>query len=316
MLTKSLLAVSTWVAISAMSVTAFAAEADSCKQVRMADPGWTDITATNAVAEVLLGALGYEQHVDRIAVPVTYQGLTKGQTDVFLGNWMPAQQAMVEPKIKEGSIELLRTNLENVKFTLAVPSYVADAGVKSFADLAKFADKFDHKIYGIESGAPANQNIERMLKAKEFGLDGWTLVASSEQGMLTQVTRKTRHKEWIVFLGWEPHLMNTKFKITYLAGGDAYFGANYGAASVNTVMRKGYEAQCPNVGRLFRQLAFNVDLENQIITDVLENKVDAKKSAMRHLKDRPALLDAWLAGVQTRDGADGLPAVKRVLGIN
>ena len=29
-----------------------------------------------------------------------------------------------------------------------------------------------------------------------------------------------RGKEPIVFLGWEPHPMNTKFKMAYLTGGD------------------------------------------------------------------------------------------------
>ena len=129
-----------------------AAEPESCRVVRMADPGWTDITATNAFAGVVLTALGYEQKVAALSVPITYVGVKKDQVDVFLGNWMPAQKALVEPLVKEGSLEVVRVNLPGAKFTLAVPGYVADAGVKTFADLAKFADKFDKKIYGIESG--------------------------------------------------------------------------------------------------------------------------------------------------------------------
>ncbi len=38
-----------------------------------------------------------------------------------------------------------------------------------------------------------------------------------------------RDKKWIVFLAWEPHLMNTKFHLTYLDGGDKYFGPNFAA---------------------------------------------------------------------------------------
>ncbi|NKI70143.1 choline ABC transporter substrate-binding protein [Collimonas pratensis] len=298
------------------SQSAFAAEAEACKLVRMADPGWSDIGATNAAAGIVLAALGYEQRVAHLSVPITFIGLKKGQIDIFLGNWMPAQKPLMEAQLKDGAFDIMHANLVNAKFTLAVPSYVAAAGVKSFKDLARFADKFDSKIYGIETGAPANQNIKTMLDAKSYGLAGWKLVESSEQSMLSQVARKVAAKEWIVFLAWEPHLMNSSFQLTYLDGGDAYFGPNYGGASVNTLARKSYRAQCPNVGRLFSQLEFSVDMENKIINDVLAQKVDAKTAAARQLKLHPELLQAWLNGVKTRGGEDGLPAVKQVLGLN
>ncbi|MFD1972511.1 choline ABC transporter substrate-binding protein [Trinickia caryophylli] len=302
-----------WAVVAMTPVMAKAAEPQSCSEVRMAAPGWTDIDATNAVAGVVLKALGYRQNVANLSVPITYEGLKKGQVDVFLGNWMPAQAPLVKPFIDSHAIDLLHANLTNAKFTLAVPDYVAAAGVHSFADLAKYGDKFDDKIYGIEPGAPANQNISRMIGDKAFGLGSWTLVASSETGMLTQVERAIRDKRWIVFLAWEPHLMNTKFHLAYLAGGDAYFGPDYGGATVNTVARAGFAAQCTNVARLFKQMTFNVDLENRIIASVLQNKVDVHAAARDALKANPALLGAWLDGVTTASGANGLNAVNAAL---
>jgi glycine betaine/proline transport system substrate-binding protein len=298
------------------SVTAHAADPQSCTQVRMADPGWSDIDATNAVTGLLLKGLGYQQNVSNLSVPITYQGLKKGQIDVFLGNWMPAQGPLVKPFVEEHSIDVLHANLTNAKFTLAVPDYVAAAGVHSFADLVKHADQFDGKIYGIEPGAPANQNIKKMIADKAFGLGDWKVVESSETGMLTQVERAVRDKKWIVFLAWEPHLMNTKFHLNYLSGGDAYFGPNYGGATVNTVTRAGFADQCTNLARLFQQMTFNVDLENQIITNVLQNKVDLKTAALHALQANPEMLTTWLKGVTTAAGADGLQAVHASLGIH
>ena len=301
-------------AAAAVLVPAHAAEPQTCTEVRMADPGWTDIDATNAMAGVVLKALGYRQSVANLSVPITYQGLKKGQIDVFLGNWMPAQAPLVKPFVDERSIDVVHANLSDAKFTLAVPDYVAAAGVHSFADLAKYAERFDDKIYGIEPGAPANQNIKKMLADKAFGLGNWSLVESSETGMLTQVQRAVRDKKWIVFLAWEPHLMNTKFHLTYLSGGDAYFGPNYGGATVNTVTRAGFSAQCANLAKLFRQMTFDVDIENRIIADVLRDKVNIDTAAQRALQDHPALLTNWLAGVTTATGGDGLQAVKASLG--
>lgn len=133
---------------------AHAADAQTCRDVKMAAPGWTDIDATNAMAGVVLKALGYRQDVANLSVPITYQGLKKGQVDVFLGNWMPAQAPLVKPFVDEKAIDVLHANLSGAKFTLAVPDYVAAAGVHTFADLAAHADQFGGKIYGIEPGAP------------------------------------------------------------------------------------------------------------------------------------------------------------------
>ena len=292
---------------------ASAADPQTCGDVKMAAPGWTDIDATNAMAGVVLKALGYRQDVANLSVPITYQGLKKGQVDVFLGNWMPAQAPLVKPFVDEKSIDVLHANLSGAKFTLAVPDYVAAAGVHTFADLARFADRFGGKIYGIEPGAPANQNIKRMLSDHALGAANWSLVESSETGMLTQVERAVRDKRWIVFLAWEPHLMNTKFHLTYLSGGDAYFGPNYGGATVNTVTRAGFAGQCTNLARLFRQMTFSVDVENRMIADMLDHKTSPALAAQRALKAEPALVAGWLDGVTTATGAPGLPAVRAAL---
>ena len=301
--------------IALVAAPALAADPQSCQAVRMSDPGWTDITSTNGVAGVLLKALGYRQDVNTLAVPITYQSLSGGKLDVFLGNWMPAQTRFVDPLLQAGGVELLRHNLTEAKFTLAVPGYVAEAGVHSFADLAAHADQFGRKIYGIEPGAPANQNILKMIEAKDFGLGGWKLVESSEQGMLSEVSRDVARKQWVVFLAWEPHPMNTMFPITYLDAGDKYFGANYGDTTVNTLARKGYAADCPNVARLFKQLSFTVTMENQMMAEISDKKNSGSAAATAYLKAHPDLLGPWLDGVTTLDGKPGLAAVQAALGV-
>jgi glycine betaine/proline transport system substrate-binding protein len=63
-------------------------------------------------------------------------------------------------------------------------------GCAYFADLNKFADKFDKKIYGIGSGAPANASLQEIIKKNDFDLGQWKLVESSEQAMLAEVSRR------------------------------------------------------------------------------------------------------------------------------
>ncbi|MCK0207606.1 choline ABC transporter substrate-binding protein [Starkeya koreensis] len=292
-----------------------AADAPACQTVRMSDPGWTDITSTNAIAGVLLDGLGYKQDVKTLSVPIGYESMKNGNLDVFLGNWMPAQQKFIDALNEAKAVEVLGTNLEGAKFTLAVPNYVAEAGVKDFKDLAANADKFDSQIYGIEPGAPANQNIQKMVDANDFGLKGWKVVESGEQAMLAQVKRAQNGKGWIVFLAWAPHPMNETFKITYLSGGDAYFGANYGGADVRTLARAGWPAQCPNAARLFKNLKFELATENAMMGMILDEGLEPKAAAKAWLKANPQALGPWLEGVTTLDGKPGLPAVKASLGL-
>lgn len=290
------------------------ADGDSCKTIHMSDPGWTDITSTNGVTGVLLTALGYEPDIKTLSVPIGYQAMKTGEVDVFLGNWMPAQKAFVDDLNKAKAIEVVNRNLEGAKFTLAVPTYVADKGIKGFADLQKHADDFDHKIYGIEPGAPANANIQKMIDANDFGLKGWELVESSEQAMLSQVERASKDKQPIVFLAWAPHPMNERFKIAYLSGGDAYFGANYGGAEVYTLARTGWPAKCPNAAKLFHNLTFDIGMENALMGSILGGQ-SAQDAATAWLKAHPDALTPWLTGVTTIDGKPGIDAVKAAIGL-
>lgn len=303
------------VALAALSGSAYAKEAASCKTVRFSDVGWTDITATTAATSEVLKGLGYTAKTEVLSVPVTYTSMKNKKIDVFLGNWMPTMEADRKPYLDKKQIEVVGANLEGAKYTLAVPAYTYDAGVKSFADIAKFKDQLAGKIYGIEPGNDGNRLILDMIKDNKFDLKGFEVVESSEQGMLAEVERATKKNEHIVFLGWEPHPMNSKFQMKYLDGGDDVFGPNYGGATVYTNTRAGYSKDCPNVGKLLSNLTFTLKMENEIMGAILFDKQEADKAAAAWLKANPAVLDKWLDGVTTIDGKPGLPAVKAAMGL-
>ncbi|MCJ8144770.1 choline ABC transporter substrate-binding protein [Ancylobacter sp. A5.8] len=292
-----------------------AAEPASCKAVKFADVGWTDITATTALASSLLEALGYTPKTQVLSVPVTYKSMQTKDIDVFLGNWMPTMEADLKPYREDKSVEVLSANLEGAKYTLAVPAYLYDEGLKSFADIAKFKDKLGGKIYGIEPGNDGNRLILDMIKDDKFGLKGFDLVESSEQGMLAQVERASKRKEAVVFLGWEPHPMNAKFAMKYLEGGDDVFGPNYGGATVFTNTRAGYTTECPNVGRFIKNLKFTLGTENVVMGYILLDGMEPSKAADKWLKANPAVWEAWLDGVTTINGQPAVPAVKKALGL-
>ncbi|MBR0554648.1 choline ABC transporter substrate-binding protein [Ciceribacter sp. L1K23] len=309
----SLAALASTLMLSAAPV--WAAEAESCSTVRFSDVGWTDITATTATASVILKALGYEPTTTVLSVPVTYSSLKNKDIDVFLGNWMPTMEADIAPYREEKSVETFGPNLEGAKYTLATNAKGAELGIKDFADIAKHADALEGKIYGIEPGNDGNRLIIDMIDGNKFELGSFEVVESSEQGMLAQVARAEQDGTPIVFLGWEPHPMNANFKLTYLSGGDDVFGPDFGGATIYTNTRAGYTTECPNVGKFVTNLKFSLAMENEIMGKILNDGEDAEAAATEWLKANPSAVEPWLAGVTTKDGAEGLAAVKSALGL-
>ena len=300
----------------ALVASAGTAMADgTCDEIVFSDVGWTDITATTAATTVVLEALGYDTDIKVLSVPVTYTSMAKGDIDVFLGNWMPTMEADIAPYREAGTVDIVRTNLEGAKYTLAVNKAAADLGIADFADIAKHAEALDGKIYGIEPGNDGNRLIQSMIDGNAFDLEGFEVVESSEQGMLAQVARADKKGEPVVFLGWEPHPMNANFDMGYLTGGDDFFGPNLGGAQVMTNTRKGYVEECQNVGKLLQNLEFSLAMENEIMGAILNDGEDPADAASAWLKANPDAFMAWLDGVTTVDGGDSVAAVKGALGL-
>lgn len=304
---------STLLASAVTFALAGSAFAEGCDKIVFSDVGWTDITATTAATTVVLEALGYETETKVLSVPVTYAGLAGGDIDVFLGNWMPTMEGDIAKYRDEGSVDTVRTNLEGAKYTLATNAAGAALGISDFANIKDQKDALGGKIYGIEPGNDGNRLIIDMIASGPFGLDGFEIVESSEQGMLAAVAKADKAGEPIVFLGWEPHPMNANFKMTYLTGGDDYFGPNLGGAIVATNTRAGYVAECPNTGKFLQNLAFTLPMENEIMGAILDNGDDPKEAAKAWLAANPGTWEAWLDGVATKDGGDAKAAVSAAL---
>lgn len=295
--------------------TAHANEPESCRAITFSDVGWTDISATTGTAAVILEALGYQPDVQVLSVPVTYASLSNGDVDVFLGNWMPTMEADIASYREDGSVETLVTNLTGAKYTLAVPKYTFEAGLKTFQDIANFHEQLGGKIYGIESGNDGNRLILSMIEDNKYDLGNFELVESSEPGMLSAVMRAARSQEHVVFLGWAPHPMNSNIEMEYLDGGDDVFGPDFGGATVHTNVRKGYAQECTNVGRFLTNLVFSLEMEGDVIGAILNDGKEPNVAATEWLKANPDALGPWLEGVTTFDGHDGLAAVKTALGL-
>ena len=107
--------------------------------------------------------------------------------------------------------------------------------------------------------------------------------------------------------------MNTQFQLTYLAGGDEIFGPDLGGAHVDTNVRQGYVAACPNVGKFLQNLEFTLPMENEVMGLILNDGDQPMDAAKKWLTANPDAAKPWLAGVVTVDGGDAAAALSAAL---
>lgn len=283
--------------------------------VKFVSVSWTGVTAKTELGVAALNSLGYDASNTMVSVPIAYKALETGDGDIFLGYWYPSMTNIAEKYFEKKTVVNFVANMPGAKYTLAVPTYVAEGGLKDFSDIAKFKDKLEGKIYGIEEGNDGNMVIQSMIDQDMFGLKGFKLIPSSEAGMLSQVKSYKRGENWIVFLGWAPHFMNELIDMTYLTGSTAEtFGENDGTAIVYTNIRVGFDKEQPEVAAFLKNFKFPIPMMNQIMTMLdKDHNLTTHDAAMIWIKDHPEVYTPWFKGIKTTDGKDGLKAFENYL---
>jgi glycine betaine/proline transport system substrate-binding protein len=189
----------------------------------------------------------HARRITVLSVPVTFASIKNKDIDVFLGNWMPAQEADRKPYDRRRLGRRRRSNLTGAKYTLAVPAYTYDAGLKDFNDISASRPQLNNSIYGIE---PGNDGNRLCLACSSRHLRPGRLQAGRVEraGHAGAGRARLPRQKPIVFLAWEPHPMNMRFDLKLPLRRRCGVRAELRRATIYTVTRKGYSAECPNVG--------------------------------------------------------------------
>ncbi|SDC75349.1 MULTISPECIES: ABC transporter substrate-binding protein [unclassified Candidatus Frackibacter] len=278
------------------------------KEVTFGHVNWPGVTVKTEVAKQVLEALGYKVNKKALTQTVLFEGMKNDEIDAFLGNWMPTMKVNFKPYNEEGVIENVTVNLEKALYQTAVPKYVWEAGVKSMADLNKYADKFDHKIIGIEPGNDGNQIIQNAIENNNYNLKDWKLVSGSTAAMLSAVGRATKTKEWIAFNGWKPHWMNVKYDIKYLDDPEGIWGGN---DKVYTAARPELKKEMPNFYKFLEQFKVNAQIQSKWILEYQKKGRPAEEVAQEWIKNNIDLVKKWVSGIKTVDEKDAVEVIEQ-----
>lgn len=273
-------------------------------------PAWPGITVKTAIAEQLLNPLGYETSIQEIGLQVIYQGIESGDIDAFLGAWLPAQREMFNPRKESGVLIDVANNVDGAQMTLAVPEYLYESGIQSFADLDEHRDQFNGQIHGFGAGSAASEILHDAIDNDIWGLGDWRLVDTSEVGMLSAARDAISREEAIVWVGWTPHWMNLELPMRYLDDPENLFGENNGESDVLTLLRSDYANAHPNVVTFFEQFTFTAEEQSWMIQAFGQEEQDLANVAEQWVTDHPERIEAMLDDVTTTDGDPAWPVIE------
>lgn len=311
---RSTLLLTTLALIGILPLTTQAAQ-DASDELRLVVPPWPGVTVKSEIFAQLIEPLGYTANQQELSSTVGYNTLQKNDSDAFLAGWLPAQQESYDAAMAAGAIVDLGNNVEGARMGFAVPGYVADAGITSAEQLAdaQIAERFDHRIYSIESGSTVTDMIENAIETDTYSLGNWDSKSSSTPGMLSEVATAVNEKRWILFYGWTPHWMVPEYDVHILDDPAGVYGDNNGRSDVKTIVAKGYAESNPNMARLLDQFTFSADEQSEFISAFSLEERDLEAVASEWIANHPERIASFLEGVTTRDGENAQAALDATL---
>lgn len=277
--------------------------------IRFGVPPWPGVTVKTEIVCQILESMGYETQQYEVGPPIIYKGLTSGDMDAYLAAWIPLQNEMYLPLKDKNAIDTVAVNLDEAGTGMCVDKAAWDGGVKSIADLDKFADKFDKTIFGIEVGSGMQVTTEQMIKNDVAGLGDWEQSSTTTPIMLTSAQDRIRQGKWVVFHGWRPHWMNIKIDMKFLEGVP---GAEklVSESVIYTLTSNDFKERFPEAYAFLKQFYVKGMTQSKWIYSFGYEEKKPEDVAHTWIAANLDTVSGWLKGVKTVDGKSAIDAVR------
>ncbi|CAI8876125.1 glycine betaine/proline transport system substrate-binding protein [Pseudomonas jessenii] len=236
-----------WLAGLAMASCSLISQAEEPAPIRIGWVNWSDTEIAVKLADTALRD-HLKQPVKLVLadIGIQFQALANGNIDLIPMVWLPSTHKSFYDKYKD-KLEDLGVLYEG-RIGMAVPTSIPTSEIASVEDLNKpdVREKLGGKILTSEVGNGQYKLTEKAIK--EYKLDGYKMVASSESGMLSELDRNLKRDKWSLINAWSPHWMFSKWSLRYLDDPKQIFG---GAEQIHAVARKGFSAEHPDVALFF-----------------------------------------------------------------
>lgn len=245
---------------------------------------WTSTEAPTQIAKQILEEAGYNVKISLLSQPLIFKGLQSKEVDFFMDAWLPYTEADLWDKYKDDLIKVA-TSYEDVPLGWVVPSYVE---ANSIQDIKGNAANFGGEVYTISPGAGIVSISRKVIK--EYNLDGYELVPSSESAMVSVLDEKIKNKEPVIITGWRPHSIFEKYDLKFLEEPKK----NFKSDNVYVLSYKGIKEAHPEAYEILSNWSIKVSELEKIIFDYENNDVSFEESATQWIEDHRDQVDKML----------------------
>lgn len=154
----------------------------------------------------------------------------------------------------------------------------------------------DYKITGIDPGAGIMEATDKAIE--EYGLEDWTLIASSSAAMTASLKKAYDKEKPIIITGWTPHWMFSKFDLKYLDDPKNVYG---GEEEIHTIGRKGLQKDHPEAYKVLSQFQWTEEDMGEIMV-AIEDGDKPEKAAEDWVKNNKEKVSQWTEGASSVKG--------------
>lgn len=259
--------------------------------VRIGWSGWPDAEFVTRLAErVLVDEMGQSVELVQTDIAPQYQGLVLGDIDVMLMAWLPDTHADYLERVG-GSVTDLGVLYDHARLGWAVPEYVPADQLATIDDLAdeQVRERLGGVITGIDPGAGLTRLSQQALEA--YGLDGYELDISSDQGMTEALGKAVAAEDWIVVTGWSPHWMFAAWDLRYLEDPEGILG---GIERIHALAGGDFYRDNPAAATMLARMWIPLDALQEAMHEARETSPEAAVDAF--IEAYPERIRYWVTG--------------------
>lgn len=262
------------------------------KEITIPYVSWATEIGSNHVIKEVLESVGYDVTLKEVNTGAMYIAVADGSADAMISAWLPYTDVSYWEKFKDELVDL-GPNLKEAPLGLVVPSYVEIDSIEEMKENAhSIGEKADWTITGIDPGAGQMQITEEAMK--EYGLDNWTLKATSDAIMMAALDRAIKKKENIIVTLWSPHWAFKEYDLKYLKDPREVFGE---PDDIRTLTRKGLEEDSPAAYKILNQFEWDKEHLEAVMVDIF-NGAEPEQAAKEFVENNEELVKKWTKGVQ------------------
>lgn len=157
-------------------------------------------------------------------------------------------------------------------------------------------ESLDYKIVGIDPGAGLMKATSEAIE--EYGLEDWKLVEGSGAAMTASLKKAYDKEKPIIFTGWTPHWMFSKYDLKYLEDPKGVYGEG---ENIHSIARKGLSEDHPSAYKVLDQFHWSADDMGDVMVKVTEGE-DPEEAAATWVEANAEKVAEWTKGAEKVDG--------------